>query len=97
MIDIKIEDGEAELSSNDKDKLEDILSTIVEEYIEASSKFGSFKSGHEGLAIIQEEFEELKEAVFWPHKTDGDATIESKQLATMAIRFLMDISYAEEG
>jgi len=75
-------------------KLEDILSTILEEYSLAATQFGPFASGHEGVAIIQEEFEELKEAVFWPHKNDSDSTLEAKQVAAMAIRFLMDISYA---
>ena len=93
-IDVQIIDGDTELTDDDKGKLEDILSVVVEEYVAASSKFGAFKSGHEGLAIIQEEFEELKEAVFWPHKTDGDATTEATQLAAMAIRYLIDIAYA---
>ncbi len=74
-------------------KLEDILSTVVGELSFATSKFGAFASGHEGIAIIQEEFEELKNSVFWPDKHGDNSTVEAKQLAAMAIRFLMDISY----
>jgi hypothetical protein len=82
------------LTNEERLKLEDILSTVVAEYSVASAKFGAFASGHEGIAIIQEEFEELKQSVFWPHKYGDNSTVEAKQVAAMAIRFLMDISYA---
>jgi len=72
--------------------LEDAVTEIIAEYMTATKKFGMFRSAHEGLAIIQEEFEEFKEAVFWPHKEHtGDAREEAVQLAAMALRFLMDI------
>ncbi len=42
----------------------------------------------------REEFEEFKEAVFWPHKEHtGDARQEAIQLAAMALRFLVDIKH----
>ena len=74
--------------------LEDAVTEIVEEYITSTKNFGMFRSAHEGLAIIQEEFEEFKEAVFWPHKEHtGDARQEAIQLAAMALRFLVDIKH----
>jgi len=72
--------------------LEDVISNVVDEYVSATAKFGKFKSPHEGLAIIEEEFLELREAVFWPHKEHtGDAREEALQLAAMVLRFLMDV------
>lgn len=73
-------------------ELTDAVSEIVDEYVDATSKFGKFVSPHEGLAIIEEEFLEFREAVFWPHKEHtGDARVEAVQLAAMALRFLMDV------
>ena len=72
--------------------LEDVVSRVVDEYISATDKFDKFVSPHEGLAIIEEEFLELREAIFWPHKKHtGNAREEATQLAAMALRFLMDV------
>ncbi len=72
--------------------LEDAITEIVEEYMTATENFGMFRSAHEGLAIIQEEFEEFKEAVFWPHKEHtGDPDVEIVQLAAMCLRYMVDI------
>lgn len=59
----------------------------------ATRKFGPFHSPHEGLSIIEEEFEELKAEVFQPsHVRSTDAMKkEATQLAAMAIRFLIDL------
>jgi len=72
--------------------LTDAVSEIIDEYVSATAKFGKFASPHEGLAIIEEEFLEFREAVFWGHKEHtGDARTEVIQLAAMALRFLMDV------
>lgn len=74
--------------------LEDVVSQVVDEYIAATAKFGMFRSRHEGVAIIEEEFLEFRDAAFWPHKLkpgDDDAYTEAKQLAAMAIRYMVDI------
>lgn len=64
----------------------------VEDELEAAGdKFPQFNSAHEGLAIIQEEFEELKEAVFRKGFTLEQRQKEAIQLAAMAIRFLTDL------
>lgn len=74
------------------DELDDALTEILNEYITATENFGMFRSAHEGLAIIQEEFEEFKEAVFWPHKDHtGDPNVEIVQLAAMCLRYMVDI------
>lgn len=83
-IDEDVEDSLAGLGA--------VLEEVAIEYLEAEKKFKGFHSKHDGLAIIQEEFEELKEAVFWPNKLGtGKAWTEAKQLAAMAIRFMVDI------
>lgn len=75
--------------------LETILNDVADEYLNACDNFPNFKSPHEGVAIIEEEFMEFKEATFWPHKVlDTTSEHEVKQLAAMCIRFLMDITYA---
>ncbi len=77
---------------SDEDKCDDVLEEVIVEYLKATRHFGKFASAHEGLAIIEEEFLEFREAVFWPHKEHtGDARQEVIQLAAMSLRFLMDI------
>lgn len=66
-----------------------IVIQVIGELASAQMKFPAFNSQHEGLSIIQEEFEELKEAVFWSKK-GGDPRAEAIQLAAMALRFLND-------
>lgn len=71
--------------------IEHALESVLTEYKEATREFGAFKSAHEGLAIIQEEFEELKAEVFHRDESRADMRHEAKQLAAMTIRFLVDI------
>ncbi len=78
------------------DKLMDVLQAVAVEYLEAEKNFGPFASRHEGVAIIEEEFLEFREAAFWGHKEHtGDADVEVKQLAAMCVRYLMDLGYNE--
>jgi hypothetical protein len=89
---VRLEELDMNESTESLAVLEDMMSAIVDEYTIATEKFGKFVSPHEGLAIIEEEFLEFREAVFWPHKEHtGEARQEAIQLAAMALRFLMDI------
>ncbi len=66
---------------------------VKEEYERAIKKFSKFNSAHEGLAVILEEFEELKGEV-WKKHSDRDLKLlkkEACQLAAMAVRFMFDI------
>ena len=71
---------------------------VNNEHESAIAKFLPFHSAHEGLAIIQEEYEELKTEVF-RNQSRRDMTSmrkEALQLATMALRFIMDICDKED-
>lgn len=70
-----------------------IIRDLQDEYNYATCSFGEFHSAHEGLAIIEEEFEELKEEVF---KKQSERDIEKMrhealQIAAMGLRFIVDI------
>ena len=73
-------------------EVDSALDEIVTEYFDATMKFGTFASRHEGVAIIEEEFLEFRDAAFWPHKNKGDdAYTEAKQLAAMCLRYMVDV------
>lgn len=74
--------------------IEQAIADIREELRVATIEFLPFKSPHEGIAIILEEFEELKEEVF--KKVDlKDFQLmykEATHLAAMALRFMIDVT-----
>jgi hypothetical protein len=80
------------------------LDEVRAELIAAYENFPDIRSAHEGVAIVEEEFLEFKDAAFWPHKqmnTYGNPTpeveeTEARQLAAMAIRYLVDVCYKED-
>lgn len=65
-----------------------VLVKIIQEYKRAASKFGTFNSAHEGIAILREEYRELEDEVFWGTKSKMEK--EAIQVGAMAIRFLVD-------
>lgn len=73
--------------------IEHALESVLSEYKSASKEFGAFASAHEGVAVILEEFEELKVEVFKnPHNRDRwSMRTEATHVAAMAIRFLVDV------
>ena len=60
----------------------------------ARQKFPPFTSPHEGYAIILEELEELKAEIFLQHDKRDVVTMrkEAKQVAAMAMRFMIDLT-----
>ena len=67
---------------------------VREELKMATIKFGSFASPHEGLSIILEEFEELKQEVFKNTDSHNIQAMrkEAVQVAAMALRFIVDVT-----
>jgi hypothetical protein len=99
IVDVQVEiENPGDETSEDINRvvfLEMYLNDIADEYLNACDQFPNFRSSHEGLAIIQEEFLEFREVAFWPHKhPNTNAEHEVKQLAAMCVRYLMDITNA---
>lgn len=67
---------------------------VLAELDEAFTEFPSMHSAHEGLAILEEEFLELRQEVFWG--TRERQREEAIQVAAMAIRFIVDVCDRDE-
>ena len=69
------------------------IQAIIREYDRASSIFPAFNTAHEGLAVIEEEFLELRAEVFVNHKERSHIMMrkEATHLAAMCLRFLIDV------
>jgi hypothetical protein len=79
-------------------KIEAVLDDIRIELSVAYDNFPDFRSAHEGVAIVDEEMIEFRDAAYWPHKfPDYAEETEATQLAAMAIRYLVDICGNEEA
>lgn len=75
-------------------KLDLFATQMLTEYETAREKFGPFNNGHEGLAVIWEEFEELKRFVFGKDQTEeqkDNARDECIQIAAMAMAFFVEL------
>lgn len=72
---------------------ERVVFEVMEEYNRAVSMNGSFRSAHEGYAILLEEMDELKAEVWKKPKNRSREKMkeEAIQVAAMAIRFVIDI------
>ena len=70
------------------------LKEVWDELKFARESFPPFNSAHEGLAILEEEFEELKEQVFRHQSARSLVGMrkEAKHVAAMAIRFMTDVT-----
>lgn len=71
----------------------EVMNLVLAELTRAQSIHGPFASAHEGLAVIEEEFDELKLATYWgvDHRGNpADPIDEAIQLAAMSIRFVID-------
>ncbi len=84
--------------SDIEDRIEMALNNVRCELYSAINHFPPFRSAHEGVAIIEEEFIELRNAAYWPHKEEtGDEEVEATQLAAMAVRYIVEVCYNEEA
>lgn len=68
------------------------ITLIQNEHFRATVNFPPLHSPHEGFAVIEEEFEELKAEVFKNPKTRDVKLLEKEatHVAAMALRFLID-------
>ncbi len=73
-------------------KIEDVVSSVLEEYERATKMFGTFNGAHEGYAVLLEELDELWDEVKGKHPDrQSRMKLEAVQVATMAVRFLTDV------
>lgn len=72
--------------SNNRDE----MYMVINELQVAQKRFPPYQSAHEGAAVIREEYLEFEKAVY--HGTGKEAYIEAKQLAAMALRYMVDIN-----
>jgi hypothetical protein len=71
-----------------------LVDEVLAELARAEAKFPPFHSGHEGLAVVEEEFEEFKREVF--HGPSDRQREECIQVAAMCLRYLKDISDGQQ-
>lgn len=71
-------------------KIEAVISAVRAELSRACSRFPTYRSAHEAIGIIREEYLEFENSVF--HESGEAQFKEAKQLAAMAARFMLDIN-----
>ena len=74
-----------------KHQLRNVIDAVEKEFLDAIEKFDAFNSGHEGYAVIKEELDELWEEIKNKNCKQPELFSEAKQVAAMAIRFMIDI------
>lgn len=79
--------------------LEGVLQEVADEVQRANDLYPPHNSAHEGFAVLNEEFDELKTHVWTNQKRrDLDAMRkEAIQVAAMAVRFVTDVCNEERG
>ena len=77
--------------------IESALHEVRCELYSAINNYPPFRSAHEGVALVDEEMREFRDAAYWPHKEEtGDEEVEAIQLAAMSVRYLVDVCYKED-
>lgn len=73
-------------------RLSRVQKLVKDEYDKAVLLNKKFNSPHEGLAVIEDQFEDLKKEVFKTYLTRERGKMQSQavQVAAMAIRFIVD-------
>lgn len=77
-----------------QNKLFFVVDKFVDEYLDARSRFGSFNTYHEGIAIIREEFEELWDEIKGEQREERMRK-EAIQLGAMVLSFIVELSKME--
>lgn len=72
------------------EKLE-AITLISQEYDKARQKHRPMASAHEGYAVIKEEVDELWDEIKKQHPDNANLTKEAKQVAAMAVAFLIEV------
>lgn len=70
---------------------EKAIKLVTQEYELDSHKCPPFYSHHEGLAVLWEDFEDLKAVVFSKVYKIASLEKQAKQVAVTAIRFLVEL------
>jgi len=83
------------------ERLKPCLEEVENEILNAKKKYPSdFNSGHEGLAVLEEEFIELRDEIFWGLKNwngleryhKNHIREEARQVAAMAFRIMVELT-----
>lgn len=73
------------------DYANDVLDEVLDEFKRASVKHPSCKSAHEALAVLQEEVHELMLEVYASKHNASKMRVEAIQVASSALRFVVDV------
>lgn len=84
------------MDMNEKRKIIDIASDVIDELERATEQYGKIHSAHEGYAVIKEEVDELWGAVKIKSLGFEEQKGECIQIAAMAIRFILDLDPEEQ-
>ena len=76
---------------------ERIIADLLKEVARAEKKYGPFHSPHEGLAIIGEEFTELKRVVWQKRPDQWELRKEALHVGCTVIRFLQRLALARNS
>ena len=71
--------------------LKEAFNLIYQETYDASKRYPSFHSSHEGYAVLKEEVDELWEEIKKKDRDPEKLRKEAVQVGVMALRFLVDL------
>ena len=74
-------------------KEKEIFKLIEEEVKRADDRYFPFRSNHEGISVLREEFEELWDEIKLSKNVIGNKRMqeEAVQVAAMAVKFIRDL------
>ncbi len=80
------------MAERDRQRLTGALADVGAEVHRAWAKWPAFNSVHEGYAVILEELDELWEEAKKKEPDKAKLRTEAKQVAAMAIRFMVELT-----